>query len=99
MLYWRPPEGHNDPATTYRRRYGYVDAPLHVTPPGRGPSRGSRRCSPSFTMILPGVSAMTQVHHGSETAAPSDHAAAEVVVYFGDDPLRVYQLRQWLPVL
>jgi len=26
-------------------------------------------------------------------------AAAEVVAYFGDDPLRVYQLRQWLPVL
>jgi choline kinase len=23
---------------------------------------------------------------------------AEVVIYFGDDPLRVYQLRQWLPV-
>jgi choline kinase len=23
---------------------------------------------------------------------------AEVVVYFGDDPLRVYQLKQWLPV-
>jgi choline kinase len=23
---------------------------------------------------------------------------AEVLVYFGDDPLRVYQLRQWLPV-
>lgn len=26
-------------------------------------------------------------------------ARPEVVVYFGDDPLRAYQLRQWLPVL
>ena len=25
-------------------------------------------------------------------------AAAEVVAYFGDEPARLYQLRQWLPV-
>ena len=29
---------------------------------------------------------------------PTPAADPEVVVYFGDDPLRVYQLRQWLPV-
>jgi len=29
---------------------------------------------------------------------PTPVADREVVVYFGDDPLRVYQLRQWLPV-
>lgn len=31
--------------------------------------------------------------------APADEAPVEVVAYFGDDPLRAYQLRQWLPVL
>jgi len=31
--------------------------------------------------------------------AVSPAGDAEVIVYFGDDPLRVYQLRQWLPVL
>jgi choline kinase len=46
---------------------------------------------------------MTHSLHG--TAAPSHDGptpgpatGSEVVVYFGDDPLRVYQLRQWLPV-
>jgi choline kinase len=32
--------------------------------------------------------------HGTPDAGPD----SEVIVYFGDDPLRVYQLRQWLPV-
>ncbi|HET9656277.1 MAG TPA: NTP transferase domain-containing protein [Kineosporiaceae bacterium] len=31
-------------------------------------------------------------------AAPGLDAGREVVVYFGDDLLRLYQLRQWLPV-
>src|SRR5512144_2535346 len=44
------------------------------------------------------------LHHSStapRTHAGQIHAFApdpEIVVYFGDDPLRVYQLRQWLPV-
>jgi choline kinase len=43
---------------------------------------------------------MTQVHHRSDAPPDSGRPTdAEVVVYFGDDPLRVYQLRQWLPVL
>lgn len=29
---------------------------------------------------------------------PAPEAAREIVVYFGDDPLRLYQLQQWLPV-
>ncbi|HEY6794892.1 MAG TPA: NTP transferase domain-containing protein [Kineosporiaceae bacterium] len=47
---------------------------------------------------------MTGPHHGIDAAPPApgpgpDSAAgSEVVVYFGDDPLRAYQLRQWLPV-
>lgn len=28
----------------------------------------------------------------------ADLSPADVIVYFGDDPLRLYQLRQWLPV-
>jgi choline kinase len=33
-------------------------------------------------------------------AGPVDrHDPVEVIAYFGDDPLRAYQLRQWLPVL
>ncbi len=31
-------------------------------------------------------------------AAREPHLPVEVVAYFGDDPLRAYQLRQWLPV-
>ncbi|HEX2805877.1 MAG TPA: CDP-glycerol glycerophosphotransferase family protein, partial [Kineosporiaceae bacterium] len=43
---------------------------------------------------------MIQMHDGSNPSTDPDTASeAEVVVYFGDDPLRVYQLRQWLPVL
>lgn len=43
---------------------------------------------------------MTQAHHGSDLPLDPDAASgAEVVAFFGDDPLRVYQLRQWLPVL
>ena len=42
------------------------------------------------------------MHHVGTTATPGLAGAAtedaEVVIYFGDDPLRVYQLRQWLPV-
>lgn len=30
--------------------------------------------------------------------APGEGAPGDVVVYFGDDPRRLYQLRQWLPV-
>jgi choline kinase len=42
---------------------------------------------------------MIQVHHCSDLPLePNPAFGAEVVVYFGDDPLRVYQLRQWLPV-
>jgi choline kinase len=46
---------------------------------------------------------MVQPHDGIEVPAPEAATAgspidAEVIVYFGDDPLRVYQLRQWLPV-
>jgi len=42
---------------------------------------------------------MAHPHHGTNTL-PVDGSPAdsEVVVYFGDDLLRVYQLRQWLPV-
>jgi choline kinase len=35
----------------------------------------------------------------ARTAPPAADAAVEVIAYFGDDPLRAYQLRQWLPVL
>jgi choline kinase len=45
---------------------------------------------------------MALIHHGTNPprsdAAPGATRDPEVVVYFGDDPLRVYQLRQWLPV-
>jgi choline kinase len=40
---------------------------------------------------------MTDEHHPS--LAPVLPSGSEVVVYFGDDLLRVYQLKQWLPVL
>jgi choline kinase len=42
---------------------------------------------------------MTEVQHDFEPSVePGAATGAEVIVYFGDDPLRVYQLRQWLPV-
>lgn len=43
---------------------------------------------------------MTSVHHDNDQLNPRIIAnpEAEVLIYFGDDPLRVYQLRQWLPV-
>jgi CDP-glycerol:poly(glycerophosphate) glycerophosphotransferase len=42
-------------------------------------------------------------HNRTRTAGPlgfrpGEGAPGEVVVYFGDDPRRLYQLRQWLPV-
>ena len=42
----------------------------------------------------------TAPHHHPMAAAPGHEFGRdpEVVVYFGDDPLRVYQLKQWLPV-
>lgn len=39
--------------------------------------------------------AATRVYRDPEGPAP----AAEVVVYFADDPRKIYQLEQWLPVL
>jgi len=37
--------------------------------------------------------------HHQPADPPGPVSGADVVVYFGDDPDRLYQLRQWLPVL
>src|SRR5450631_3983171 len=73
--------------------------PLRVALPGRRTLSG-RQLRPSFALLQSlGGFGMTQMHHindSSAASAGSDAEPAEVVVYFGDDPLRVYQLRQWL---
>jgi choline kinase len=57
-------------------------------------------CSGGFAMAHPhhGTDAPISPTTASTPAAGAAPASGEVVVYFGDDPLRVYQLRQWLPV-
>jgi len=43
---------------------------------------------------LPGTGALGPVGY-----TPGEPVHAEVVAYFADEPARLYQLRQWLPVL
>jgi choline kinase len=63
-----------------------------------------RTTSPQSAAPTPASSTSAPTLASSKLASPK-HAAAtpadpiEVIAYFGDDPVRAYQLRQWLPVL
>ncbi|MGD9527022.1 MAG: hypothetical protein AB7V44_09565, partial [Pseudonocardia sp.] len=60
---------------------------------------------PQTTQTSPAPPAASHRHLNGRRVAdpdgyvPGEAVPGEVVVYFAEDPRRVYQLRQWLPVL
>jgi choline kinase len=88
-----------DRLSTRRRHPFYVSAAGWANPSSRRPGADL----PFALITFSGGFVMAHPHHGSDVPAPAAPVTgttvdAEVIVYFGDDPLRVYQLRQWLPV-